>query len=230
MDFYPLITENKELFKIIYGLIVSIICIIIVLKTDRLFRLSLHNGIRYFRNAFLFFGIAFFFRFILGAPFFDNINVSYTSIIDLLFEFFLIMAGFFLLYSLLWKRFAREENKYPSSLFTPIVITFYSISILLSIADTLWQTYLFMFFSQIFLFGFTTIISFINYINGKKEHKFLKFYLLAMFLSLVAWILNALASIYFLWNPIVLINIYIINLIIFLLFLFGVVKITRVKK
>ena len=102
---FNLIIENKEIIKLFYGIVIGLICLIIVLKTDRLFRISLHQGIRYFRNAFLFFGIGFIIRYLLGALFsYEFFSYSYYPIFNILFEFFLIMAGFFLIYSLLWKK------------------------------------------------------------------------------------------------------------------------------
>jgi len=61
------IVLNKELLKIFYLLVVGLICTIIVLKSHKLFKLSMHQGIRYFRNAFLFFGIGFILRYIVGT-------------------------------------------------------------------------------------------------------------------------------------------------------------------
>ena len=91
----------KELFKIFYAIAIGLICAFIVLKTHRLFRLSHHQGIRYFRNAFLFYGAAFIIRFFVGSPFiYDLMTREVFSLINFVFEFFLIMAGFFLLYNL----------------------------------------------------------------------------------------------------------------------------------
>lgn len=217
-----LISDNKEILRVFYTFIIALICALIVVKTDRLFRLSLHNGIRYVRNAFLFYGIGFIIRGFLNASFSSSIHF----IMNVLFELFLIMAGFFLLYSLLWKRFEAGKN-YPSSLLNPWVLVFYSMALIIAILDNLWMTYVFMFLSQIVLFSFTSIISFVNYRKNGRKHKFLKFYFIAMFLSLMAWILNAAAALFFEWHPGIMLNTYIINIIIFLLFLYGVIKFTK---
>ena len=65
-ELYSFIAENKDLFRFFYSAIIVFICFIIVMKTDRLFKISSHQGIRYFRNAFLFYGIAFALRYVLG--------------------------------------------------------------------------------------------------------------------------------------------------------------------
>lgn len=219
------VIENKELIKIFYGVLIGLVCMIIVLKTHRLFRLSLYQGIRYFRNAFLFFGLAFLTRYLLGGLILYNYLSLNFSIVKILFEFFLIIGGFTLVYSLLWKKL--ETYKDYSSLLNMKILLFYALAFTLVFLDYLWETYSLMFFSQIILFFYASIISYLNYRKDKKQHKFLKFYLMAMFLSLTAWILNALAGLYFEWNQGVMINIYIINLIIFLLFLFGVINATK---
>ena len=139
------IIENKELLKFLYTFVIAGICAIIVVKTDRLFGLSLHQGIRYLRNAFLFYGIGFVIRSLLEIE-----NIPY-SLLNILFEFFLIMAGFFLLYSLLWKRFKTFMKS--SSLLNPWIIVFYSMALVIALMDNLWATYSLMFFSQIFLFS-----------------------------------------------------------------------------
>ncbi|MFH1521631.1 MAG: hypothetical protein ABIF18_01605, partial [archaeon] len=64
---YEWILTNKEFLKVAYALIICFICAIIVLKTDRMFKLSDYQGLRYFRNAFFFYGLAFVVRFILGG-------------------------------------------------------------------------------------------------------------------------------------------------------------------
>ncbi len=213
------IIENKELLKFFYTFIIAGICAIIVIKTDRLFSLSSYQGIRYLRNAFLFYGAGFIIRSLL------EIKYLPYRVIQILFEFFLIMAGFFLLYSLLWKKFKTPVKS--SSLFNPWVIVFYLMALVIALVDNLWKTYTLMFFSQILLFIVASIISFRNYIENGKKHKFLKFYFAAMMLSLTAWILNALVASYFQWDQGLVINIYGLNIIIFLLFLYGVIKVTR---
>ncbi|MFH1787559.1 MAG: hypothetical protein ABH811_02100 [archaeon] len=224
---YNLIIENKELLKIFYALIIGIICAIIVIKTDRLFRLSFHQGIRYFRNAFLFYGLAFFTRYFIEIFYkYNLISRIYSSFIDFVFEFFLIMAGFFLLYSLLWKKIEFSRGRSSSSLFNLNILIFYLMAFVIALLDYLWGTRSFMFFSQIVLFTFASGISYNNHRRNGRHHRFLKFYFIAMLLSLLAWLLNS-ASLYFQWNQVILIGVYLSNIIIFLLFLYGIVKVTR---
>ncbi len=228
MLFYNLIVENKELLKIIYALIITIICFFIVIKTNKLFKISSHQGIRYLRNAFLFYGMAFIVRYFFGVLHFHNsLGNIYSFLIKVFFESFIIMAGFFLLYSLLWKKLRSKANF--SSLFNKEIALFYGMTFVFVFLDFIWHTGAFMFISQIILFLCALIISFTNYKNNGKRHKFLKFYFMAMLLSFTAWILNALAALYFDWDKGIMMGIYGINVIFFLLFLYGIIKVTKIK-
>ena len=232
MQYHSLISGNIELFKFLYSLIIILICGVIVLKTNKLFKLSLHQGIRYFRNAFFFFGLAFGFRYILGSRIISEILISNKNyfIMIILFEFFLIMAGISLFYSLIWRKFEKSDQGSFSSLFNGKMFLFYLMAIIISVLDYLWASYLLMFASQIILFGFASVISYINYRKKGEKHKFLKYYFVAMILIFSVWILNALLVLYLDWNRAVLGNVYLINIFVFILFLFGVIIVTRKKR
>jgi len=226
MHLYPWILENKEFLKIMYSLVITLICIVIVFRADKLFRLSTHQGIRYFRNAFFFYGLGFVLRYMLGLlislEVLDSIYLPFTNLV---FEFFLIMAGFFLLYSLIWRKLDITEA--TSSLFNSKISIFYLMSLIIVISDYMWNIFFFMFISQILLFLIASMIALANYVRKGKQHKFLKFYLAAMVLSLAAWVLNFFAALSLAWNPAILMSVYILNVVIFLLFLYGVVKVTK---
>jgi len=215
---YNLIAQNKDLFRFFYSILIVFICLIIVLKTNRLFRISSHQGIRYFRNAFFFYGVAFMIRYFLAVP-------SYFILMRTVFEFFMIMGGLFLFYSLLWKKF--ESSKEISSLFNSKILIFYVLALIIVVLDYLWQTYDFMFFSQIILFGFASIISYTNYKKDEKKHKFLKLYFIIMVLNFIAWTLNFIFASFLGWRLRWVANIYVINVVVFLIFLCGVIKLTK---
>ncbi len=226
---YEFILSNKEILKIVYTLIICFICAIIVLKTDRLFKLSNHQGIRYFRNAFFFYGSAFFVRFILGGlsdpiPHYEEL---YFTSIKLIFEFSIIMAGFFLFYSLIWKQ-VEKKTKHNSLLNFNIGVL-YLVSIIITLLDFSLNTDLFMYTSQIILFAIMSVISYKNYIKGEKQHKFLKFYFIVMIIGLITWVLNTALFYYFDWNKVVQMQAYGLNIIFFLVFLYGIIKITKTK-
>ncbi len=225
MSLYSLVIENKWALEILYALAVSLVCMVIVVKTDRFFRLSLHTGIRYFRNAFLFFGLAFIARYVFGVLY--DFNADYIYAVKFFFEYLLVMAGFFLFYSLVWKKFESSRQEYASSLFNAKIAIFHMMAAVIAVLDVLWSTYFFMFLSQILVFLFASLISYVNYRKDRRKHKFPKFYFIAMLLGFSVWVLNLLVALYLEWNKGILIDIGIINVIFFLLFLYGVVKATK---
>ncbi len=226
MDLYSLVIENKWILEVLYALAISLICAVIVIKTDRFFKLSLHQGIRYFRNAFFFYGLGFIARYIFGVLSDWSFSINYF-VMQMIFEYFLVMAGFFLFYSLVWRKFESPKEEYLSSLLNTKIAVFHIMAVIIAVLDYTWHTYYFMFASQIIIFFCASIISYVNYRTNGRQHKFLKFYFIAMLLGLAAWILNLLAPLYFRWNQGILINIGIINVMFFLLFLYGVIKVTK---
>ncbi len=222
---YEFLIYNREVFKLVYTIIIGIICFAIVIKTDRLFRLSFHQGIRYFRNAFFFYGLAFIMRYLLGTGyFFTSRTLVQASAMKVVFEFFLIMAGFSLLYSLLWKKFEPGKES-VSSLFNARFALFYCIAIVVVILDVLWGTYTFMFLLQIILFGSASIVSYVKYKRSEKKG-FLKIYFVVILLNLILWVANFIVAEFFIWHQGGVMSVYILNIIIFFLFLYGATRTT----
>jgi len=79
------------------------------------------------------------------------------------------MGGFFLFYSLIWKKFESSKKEAKSSLFNLRIIIFYVLAIIITFLDYFWSTYCFMFFSQIILFLIVVLISYFNYLNKKEN-------------------------------------------------------------
>ncbi|MEK6914011.1 MAG: hypothetical protein AABW47_05080 [Nanoarchaeota archaeon] len=224
MSLSSLVIEYKWMLEVFYALAITAICMLIVLKTDKFYKLSLHQGIRYFRNAFFFFGIAFVGRYVFGI--FSDLALHSAFIVGFFFEYFLIMAGFFLLYSLIWKKIESPNETYLTSLFNAKVMVFHGMALVLALLDKTLQTYYFMFFSQMLIFAYASVLSYKNYRKNVK-HDFPKFYFVATMIGFVAWTINFLAASYFEWNHGLLIDVGLMNIMFFLLFLYGVVKVTK---
>jgi len=138
------------------------------------------------------------------------------------------MAGFSLLYSLIWKKFEPERGIH-SSLFNLRFAVFYLLALIVVVLDYLWATYLFMFLLQIILFLSASIISYENYKKSKKSG-FLRLYLIVIILNLIAWLANFLVATFFNWHKGGVVGIYILNILIFFLFLYGVMNATKKQK
>ena len=78
-------------------------------------------------------------------------------------------------------------------------------------------------------FFFASIISYKNY-KEKKERRFLKLYFWVMFISFISWTANYIFVNFFGWRLRWLANVYALNVIVFLVFLYGVIKVTKRDK
>lgn len=116
--------------ELLFTAIVVILCFIIYFKTKEIYDLSKHKGIYYFRNAFLFFGLAYLARFLF------NIFMISGNVFDLiphkqfLMPFMLIptgyfgsMAIFYSVYSMIWKKIKEQKFLWWSNLVAVVLTT-----------------------------------------------------------------------------------------------------------
>jgi hypothetical protein len=179
-----------------------------------------------FINALFFYGLAFIFRYFLGTLYITEVVLK-AEIIQFVFELLLIMGGFSLLYSLLWRKFDPARGR-MSSLFNAKILVFYLLAIVISLIDVLWNMYTAMFIAQIIIFIYATIACLGKYGQGNKKG-FLGLYFIVILLNLFGWIINAIVGIFLNWNEVGVIVVNIINVIIFILFLFEVTRTTSPK-
>ncbi|MEN7982661.1 MAG: hypothetical protein ABFQ65_04390 [Nanoarchaeota archaeon] len=154
--------------ELIYSFVIIVCSLMIYFSTKEMYELSSHKGIKYFRMAFLFFAVAFFFRFsIRFLLMFFNIPRTFefshrfigTSTL-FLFLYASSMAIFYLLYSLIWKKWKFKKIGIYAFHFLALIISIISIStqnigILLSL--------------QFILFLFVTLLSYLSHKVSKKK-------------------------------------------------------------
>jgi len=108
--------------EMIYSFVIIVCSLMVYYGTRELYELSSYRGIRYFRQAFLFFAIAYFFRYsIRFILYFFNIRTMHEffptslglmGLLTLfLFMYFSSMAVFYLLYSVMWKRWNGKSRR-----------------------------------------------------------------------------------------------------------------------
>lgn len=214
--------ENKELLRVIYTLFIVSLCAIIVLKTDRIFKLSDYQGLRYFRNAFFFYGIGWI---ILGILMDIQVSfpVQYSLILQVLYSFTTLTGSLFLLYSLTWKYFEKEKSH--NSLFSPKSAVIYLLSLFLGII-TLKRGVILEFF-QIIIFFILLMISLHNQIKSKT--KFTNYYVGGVLLSLFFWSLKAINRVINL-DTLGDIIMYLLGSIFYIIFLVGILNSNKNKK
>ena len=109
--------------EILYSFIIIICSLMIYFGTKELYELSSHKGIKYFRQSFLFFALAYFFR---SSIKFGLVYFNVAEIFDIprriflmgvgqitlfTFMYFSSMAIFYLLYSVMWKKWNGNSKK-----------------------------------------------------------------------------------------------------------------------
>jgi hypothetical protein len=98
--------------ELIYSFVVIVCSLMIYFATKEMYELSAHKGIKYFRQSFLLFAIAYFVKSFIkillsyfGASRIIDVNPGFVGIITLfIFMYFSSLAVFYLVYSIMWKK------------------------------------------------------------------------------------------------------------------------------
>ncbi len=169
--------------EFIYTVIIVFLCFLIYYKTKEMYDLTKHKGIHYFRNTFLFFGLAYISRFILHLLSIANVTLDiylprkvFLPIIMLPVGYLSTMALFYLTYSLVWRKI---KNKY-FLIFSNIT------AILFSIVAFVTNSPCIISILQLILLIFTIIITFTIFIKRKRVSQTRILYLLII----IFWITN----------------------------------------
>jgi len=179
--------------EIIYSFVIIFCSLIIYYGTKELYELSSHKGIKYFRQAFLFFALAYFFRsFIKLIVFYFNaqgilsisprlFNPLISQVTLIFFIYFSAMAVLYLLYSVMWKKWNGNDKK---------VYLFHLLAFAISLFIVLSGNALAYLGVNILLFFIVLFVVYTSYKNKKKakghKHNLYIIYLLLSFF----WIIN----------------------------------------
>ncbi len=199
--------------EIIYAIIIIAISLMIYFLTREVYKLSSHKGIKYFREAFLFFALAFFFRFIVNTLFimkrvhhFRELAPRYVGMLfGLIFMYATLIALFYLLYALLWKHF---KNK---------IWLFHLIALIVAFLTLITRNFIIMILIQILVLLTIIILSLLNH----KKRQFHIIYLMLFVFGMLN-IIGLLIPGFLITLQII---IYLVSMILFLLVLYKIIKI-----
>lgn len=174
--------------ELFYSFVIIVCSLMIYFGTKELYELSSYKGIKYFRQAFLFFAIAYFFRsfikFIViyfnvrGIIDFSPIAFGATGILtQLVFMYFSSMAIFYLLFSAMWKKWGDSSNK---------IYIFHALALFISIVSVL-SNNPFVYLALNFLL--LLVVLFVVYISSSSKRRGQNLYFIYILLS-IFWILN----------------------------------------
>jgi hypothetical protein len=208
-------------FEAVYTLIIMSSCFIIYIKTKELYELTTHTGIRYFRNAFLFLGIAYFLRFL--TPIFRTQPFSPTIFFSK--GFFLVsyvssVAVLSLLWSVLWKKYHKG--------FFDRMIFLHAIAVAIALVNFVFRVKLFVILFNTFLVLLAAILSY-YYRKSDRKSGFSQFHFVYLLLF-IFWILNFAARFYFRSiSTAAGLTLHTLSTALFLIILYRVLKITHVE-
>ena len=98
--------------EIVYSMIILILCFLIFFKTKEMYNLTKHGGIKFFRYAFMFLGLAYAFRLILYIIAMNSslscnfcmYGKTFWPITNFIVAYFSTLGIMYLVYSTIWKK------------------------------------------------------------------------------------------------------------------------------
>jgi len=151
--------------EILFTVIAVIFCFIIYFKTREIYKLTKYEGIRYFRDAFLFFGLSYVMRFLFSLAMLSRIAFDFIVPREMFGPIFILPLGylstmgiFYLIFSTTWKRF---NNKI-------MLIIGHVVAVALSIVSFITRSHLILLYLQSALLVITVVLSFIAKKDGNK--------------------------------------------------------------
>lgn len=176
----------------IYLLLVTAPAFYIFYNIRKIYNFSSYKGLRYLSNVFLFIVAAFSIRYIIMLTKIlegDMSTIQDFDLLTLMMEFFMVLPGFFFLYSLVWRRFEKAHYSVGLNVYQ---LSIYALALIIAIIDTILGVFTLMYASQIILFLASSKISYTKYLKKKNNYRQMLF--IAMVLFLFVWIMNLLAQ------------------------------------
>lgn len=177
--------------ELIYSFVIIACSLMVYYGTKELYELSSYKGIKYFRQAFLFFAIAYFFRYsIIFILSLFNIRTMHeflpmslgpTGPLTLfIFMYFSSMAVFYLLYSVMWKRWNGDSK---------MIYIFHAVAVVISLVSIISRRNDILLGINLILLMLISFVYYIAHKDSKIKKKGYNLYAIYMLLF-VFWVLN----------------------------------------
>ena len=174
--------------ELLFTIIAVIFCFIIYFKTREIYKLTKYRGIKYFRGAFLFFGLSYLLRFIFGLIRFSGIAFNFFLPREMFALLFILPLGYFstigilyLIFGSIWKRF---NSKF-------LLALGHVIAVMLSIISFITRSHRMLLYLQTALLIIAVVLSFFMHKKEKKITGIRVLYLLVSALWLInLWIID----------------------------------------
>lgn len=208
--------------EILYSFVIIFCSLMIYFGTKEIYELSSYKGLKYFRFAFLFFAVAYFFRLLI------ELSVTYSNVHGIMevapivwryaalfiFMYFSSMSIFYLICGVLWKNLKKNSK---------VIYVFHAIAIAIAAVTIVFNNSVFYIGLNFLLFISAGISIYLASHNPKfrqKKNKFNGLYLLLL-IFLVLNIVNILVPIFF---ETLKLFFYLISLSLFFVILYKVLK------
>jgi hypothetical protein len=184
---FHLIDPTRLAAELGFTLIVVFLCFMIYFKTREIYDLTKYEGIKYFRITFLFFALAYIFRFLHIFSMLVMITFDNDLLMDIfrIFPFSLLFNGYFstlailsLTYSVIWKKLHIKHT----------LLLFNAVAILISGIAFISRSPFLLTLAQAVLLIFTIIMACYFYIRSKEFSQLFVLYIL----FLLFWVVNLL--------------------------------------
>ncbi len=208
--------------ELVYSFIIIICSLMIYFATKEMDKLSSYKGIKYFRLSFLFFAFAYFFRYFIQIFLFSfNLKgilefspMFFGAISLFVFLYFSTMAIFFLLYSVMWKKWNHSK----------LTIILFNVSALIMAFALIFSRGIFVYLLiNLILLLVVLFILFIAYKDSKKKSKTGSPFIIYLLLS-IFWILNITDILIPRFLSIYQLLVYLISILLFMIILYKVLK------
>jgi len=208
--------------ELIYSFVIIVSSLMIYYATKEMYELSSYKGIKYFRQAFLFFAIAYFFRYFIQffLVFFSLqgiIDISPRFILSISLFIFLYsssMAVFYLLYSVMWKKWDHSKMK---------IYLFNLLALAIALIGMLFRGIEVSLILNIVLLLFATFMLFRAYKDTKNKQKGKSLFIIYILLF-VFWVLNVIDILIPKFLQIYQLIIYLASIFLFMIILYRVLK------
>jgi len=169
--------------ELIFTIFAVIFCFLIYFKTKETYELTKYKGIKYFRNAFLFFGLSYASRLLLGLLFLSREAFEFIIPKEMFILLLIVPVGYFstigifyLIFSSVWKKFNN----------TLLLVVGHAAAVLLTVISFATHSHMMVLYLQIILLAAAVFLGFKIYPKGKKISEIKILYLLVAVLWLIS--------------------------------------------
>jgi len=174
--------------EIVFTVAAVVFCFLIYFKTKESYELTKYEGIRYFRDAFLFFGLSYAIRFffslvLLSIIAFDFIvpRIMFIPLFILPLGYFSTIGIFYLIFSSVWKSFKSRS----------LLVLGHSAAILLSIISFITRSHMILLYFQSALLVLAMIFSSTMHKSEKRvSHAKVLYFLVALLWLINLWVID----------------------------------------